>query len=94
MSQPHEEPVTLVRCLTEAEATLIAEELRREGIESTLSGQITGSMRFEAPGTVDVLVHADDAAAAQTVLTRIREEAQHIDWSNVDIGEEDEGGDS
>lgn len=95
MARPDEQPVTLVSVMTEAEAALIVQELQAEGIESTVSGQITGSMRAEAPRPVDVLVHADDIAAAKVVLQRARDEAKNIDWSQVDVGDgPEEGNDS
>lgn len=92
MARPEEQPVTLVSVMTEAEAALIAQALRAEGIESVVSGQITGSMRAEAPKAVDVLVHADDVSAARSVVQRVREEARDIDWSQVDVGDEAEEG--
>jgi hypothetical protein len=94
MSRDDEKTVTLVSCMTEAEAALIAQELQAEGIESAVSGQITGSMRAEAPRTVDVLVRADDVAAARVILQRVREDAREIDWSQVDVGEGLDGTDA
>ena len=49
------------------------------------------NFRAEAPGWVEVLVAEGDLARAQSVLDEIHRENDHIDWSQVDVGEPEDG---
>ncbi len=82
-----EPSVTLIRVLTETEASIIVSELKASGIEAMVSGTIAGSMRTEAPSYVRVLVHSGDLATARETLDRFKAESSKIDWSQVDVGE-------
>jgi hypothetical protein len=76
---------------TEMEGGVIVAGLEDRGIKSTMSGVFTTNFRAEAPGWVEILVAEDDLAVAQKALDEIHEENEHIDWSQVDVGEpEDE----
>ena len=81
--------VTSVR--SEMEGGLIVSGLEDRGIKATMSGVYTTSFRAEAPGWVEVLVAEHDLARAQEALLEIHAENDHIDWSQVDVGQpEDE----
>ncbi len=81
--------VTSVR--TEMEGGVIVAGLEGRGIKATMSGTFTTNFRAEAPGWVEILVAEHDLARAQEALAEIHEENDHIDWSQVDVGQpEDE----
>jgi Putative prokaryotic signal transducing protein len=81
--------VTSVR--TEMEAGVIVSGLEDRGIQSTMSGVFTTNFRAEAPGWVEILVAEHDLARAEAALEEIHAENDHIDWSQVDVGQpEDE----
>ena len=55
-----------------------------------MSGDNTADFRA-APGWVEVYVAEHDLARAQEALDEIQAENDHIDWSQVDVGQpEDE----
>jgi hypothetical protein len=73
------------------EAGVIVSGLEDEGIKSTMAGVYTTNFRAEAPGWVEILVSQDDLPRAQAVLEDIHNDNNHIDWSQVDVGQpEDE----
>jgi hypothetical protein len=81
--------VTSVR--TEMEGSVIVSGLEDRGIKATMSGVYTTNFRAEAPGWVEVLVAEHDLARAREALVEIQAENDHIDWSQVDVGQpEDE----
>lgn len=84
---PADDPVIATRCSTEAEAVVLRDELRREGVQAEASGGLSGGMRLEAPGSVDVLVHRKDLERARKLIDDFRERPLEIDWSKVDVGE-------
>ena len=57
------------------------------GISAVATGGFTAEFIAEAPGEVQVLVAERDLPRAKEVLTLLREEIDHIDWSQVDVGE-------
>jgi len=92
MTDPGVAPTKLVRCRTEFEAETIASALRGEGVEARVIGGAAGGFRGETPANTWVIVHRDDGPRALEMLKRMRDEAKHLDWSQVDVGEfEDEG---
>ncbi len=80
--------VTSVR--TEMEGGVIVGGLEDRGIKATMSGVFTTNFRAEAPGWVEILVAEHDLARAQEALEEIQAENDHIDWSQVDVGEPEE----
>jgi hypothetical protein len=64
----HPEPVVIGAYQTEFEANVVCNQLRSEGIPSQVVGGSLGGMRAEAPGLVEVLVPADQAARARALL--------------------------
>ncbi|MEM1356000.1 MAG: DUF2007 domain-containing protein [Planctomycetota bacterium] len=87
MDENDDKVVTLVFLPTEIEATALAQELTRAGIEAQASGLLTAGFRAEAPGQVKVLVHERDLARAKELLDDYLASKQEIDWSQVDVGE-------
>jgi Putative prokaryotic signal transducing protein len=91
MADDNENLARLTSVRTEMEAGVIVSGLEDRGIKSTMSGVYTTNFRAEAPGWVEILVADHDLARAQAALEEIRVENDHIDWSQVDVGQpEDE----
>ena len=70
----------------EVPAGIIVAALEREGILASASGVLTAAYRTEVPGRVQILVRGEDLPRARDVLARIEQEADDIDWSQVDVG--------
>lgn len=87
MQESDDQIVTLAFFSTEVEATLIADELKREGIQAEPAGILTAGFRAEAPGRVKVLVHERDLERARVLLDDYIHSREDIDWSQVDVGE-------
>jgi hypothetical protein len=87
MSQHPEHIALLTATPTEMHAGIIVAALEENGIKATMSGETTSGMRAEAPGWVQILVAEEDLARARTVLNEVRRASEHIDWSQVDVGE-------
>lgn len=87
MEESDDAVVTLALFSTEVEATLIADELKREGIQAEAAGILTAEFRAEAPGKVKVLVHQKDYEKAKELLDEYFHSRDEIDWSQVDVGE-------
>lgn len=91
MAELNENLARLTSVRTEMEAGVIVSGLEERGIRATMSGVYTTNFRAEAPGWVEVLVAEDDLPRAQAMLEEIQRENEHIDWSQVDVGDpEDE----
>ena len=53
--------------------------------------ELNNEFRVAVPGWVEVYVAEKDLPRAEEVLARVKEENEHIDWSQVDVGQpEDE----
>jgi len=87
MHEDDDSVVTLAFFPSEIEATMVADELKREGIQAEPAGLLTAGFRAEAPGKVKVLVHANDLERAKELLDEYIESRDEIDWSKVDLGE-------
>ena len=81
------EPVTLAFFPQELHAQMLADALQDEGIESEVSGGVTGGFRAEAPGMVKVLVRATDLARAKAIFQDWEHQGESVDWDEVDVGE-------
>jgi hypothetical protein len=91
MADLNEKLARLTSVRTEMEAGVIVSGLEDRGIKATMSGVYTTNFRAEAPGWVEILVAEHELANAQEALVEIHEENDHIDWSQVDVGQpEDE----
>ncbi|MGB0767724.1 MAG: putative signal transducing protein [Phycisphaeraceae bacterium] len=87
MQESDDSVVTLAFFPSEVEATMIADELKREGIQAEPAGILTAGFRAEAPGRVKVLVHKSDLEKAKALLDDYVHSRDQIDWSKVDLGE-------
>ena len=83
--------VTLAMFDGEINATLLADELKNQGIPAEASGTLTAGFRAEAPGAVKVLVRKADLARAQQVMDDYVASQKQIDWDQVDVGEMEDG---
>ena len=77
----------LVAFPTEVGAAPVVSALEEAGISAVATGGFTAEFIAEAPGEVQVLVAERDLPKAKEVLNVLREEMDHIDWSQVDVGE-------
>lgn len=87
MQEPDDQIVTLAFFATEVEATMVADELKRAGIQAEPAGLLTAGFRAEAPGRVKVLVHERDLEQAKALLDEYTHSREEIDWSQVDLGD-------
>lgn len=85
----HERHVVAATFLDEWQASLMRETLLAAGIPCVIAGSYTGNFRAEAPGRVKLLVRLGDLERAEAAIRTRREEAQAIDWSQVDITGDD-----
>jgi len=90
MTTDPESPEVLMRVPSEVEAAAIVTALASRGIEALTTGGFTAGFRAEAPGQVSVMVHQDDLAPARQAITEIQQEAHDIDWSQVDVGKDED----
>ena len=79
--------VKLVAFPTEVGAAPVVSALEEAGISAIATGGFTAEFMAEAPGEVRVLVAERDLPKAKEVLNVLREEMDHIDWSQVDVGQ-------
>ena len=70
-----DEPVIVTTANSEPLAAIMVARLRGEGIEAEMSGEYTSGFRAEAPGVVQILVRASDAARAREVLQETQDES-------------------
>jgi hypothetical protein len=75
----------------EWQASLVRETLAAEGIPCEIAGAFTGNFRAEAPGRVKLLVRLADLERAEVAIRLRKEQAQSIDWSQVDITGDHDG---
>lgn len=68
MSTAPDTPVAVFYAASEWQAQLVAARLDASGIAAQVAGGITGGYRAEAPGSVQVMVRAEDLARAEEIL--------------------------
>jgi len=86
MHESDDHIVTLAFFPTEVEATMVADELKRDGIQAEEAGIQTAGFT-ETSGKVKVLVHKNDFEKAKALLDEYVHSRDEIDWSKVDVGE-------
>lgn len=64
----HDEPVVVGTYQSEFEASIVKNMLVEAGIPAEVSGGTIGGFRAEAPGLVEVIVAADNAARAWALV--------------------------
>jgi len=73
---PSDDPVVVTTAASEPLAAILIAQLQGEGIEAHMAGEYTAGFRAEAPGVVQILVHASDADRARQVLEENDNEEQ------------------
>lgn len=87
---PNEQTAHLTSVPSETEAAIVIAALEDNGIKAE-SDEYTSGLRAGAWNWVDIMVDEQDLERAKEILERVQQENDHIDWSQVDVGEpEDE----
>ncbi len=81
-------PEVLVSVADEIQAGAIVGALADHGIRARVIGGYTSGFKAEAPGQVSVVVQRADVARAAKVLGECRREPAEIDWTTVDVGDD------
>ena len=90
MARQPEHTAVLTSTPTETEAAIVIAALEENGIHAS-SDEYTSGLRAGAWNWVDILVAEEDLPRAKEVFEQVQRENDHIDWTNVDVGEpEDE----
>ncbi len=82
--------VVLTTVLREVEAALIVAALEEKGVIARQSGGSVSGFKVGAPAEVTIYVRPEDHDKAVQAYAEIREEAGHIDWSQVDLDSSEE----
>lgn len=91
MAEDPHKPIALTSVPNDIEAAVIVAALSAEGIEAMATGGFTAGFVAEAPGSVQITVKQEDLSRALQVLDQFEENQTPIDWSNVDVGQPDDG---
>src|SRR4051812_15324220 len=86
-----EHVVRLVSVPTEMEAGIIVGAIEEHEIRAAMAGVTTANFRAEAPGRVDILISEHDLSRATQVLETLHSDQGDVDWSQVDVGEPEDG---
>lgn len=87
---PEERTARLTSVPSETEAAIVIAALEENGIRAE-SDEYTSGLRAGPWNWVEILVAEEALAHAKEVLAQVHRENDHIDWSQVDVGEpEDE----
>lgn len=86
MAEEHDLSV-LTMSSHEYEAQLIVDALKERGLHAEKSGGATADFKVGVPGQVKILVQTAQLAEATDVLKTLRDEADHIDWTKIDVGQ-------
>ena len=90
MSKRPEHTALLTSVPTETEAAIVIAALENNGIRAE-SDEYTSGLRAGPWNWVQILVAEEDLSRAKEVFAQVQEENDHIDWSQVDVGDpEDE----
>lgn len=90
MSDPLEQTAKLTSVPSETEAAIVIAALEDNGIRAE-SDEYTSGLRAGPWNWVDIMVPAQELAKAQEILAQVQEENDHINWSQVDVGQSDDG---
>jgi hypothetical protein len=85
-THPEEHTAHLTSTPTESEAAIVMAALEENGIRAS-SDEYTSGLRAGAWNWVEILVAEEDLARAKEVLADVQRENDHIDWSQVDVGQ-------
>jgi len=87
---PDTDSIVLITVPREVEAQLIVAALEEKGVLARQSGGAVSGFKVAVPTEVTIYVHPEDHDKAVLAYAEIREEADHIDWSQVDLNPSEE----
>jgi hypothetical protein len=88
--EPEERTARLTSVPSETEAAIVIAALEENGVHAE-SDEYTSGLRAGPWNWVEVLVAEEDLEKAKQVLEQVKRQNDHIDWSQVDVGQpEDE----
>lgn len=90
MSDDPNSTCVLLSVANEVVAAGIVTALEGYDVKAVVTGGFTSNFRAEAPGDVKILVRRTDLERARQALAEIRGEQGEIDWSEIDVGPDDE----
>jgi hypothetical protein len=92
MAEQSKRTAVLTRVPSETEAAIVVAALDANGIRAE-TDEYTSGLRAGAWNWVDIMVAEDDLPRAKEIFDDVQRENDHIDWSQVDVGqpEEEEG---
>ena len=74
---------------SETEAAIVVSALDANGIRAE-TDEYTSGLRAGAWNWVNIMVGENDLARAREIFEEVQRENDHIDWSQVDVGEPEE----
>jgi hypothetical protein len=86
MSDKPERTAVLTRVPSETEAAIVVAALEANGIRAE-TDEYTSGLRAGAWNWVDIMVAENDLPRAQQIFEEVQRENDHIDWSQIDVGE-------
>jgi hypothetical protein len=86
---PNERTAVLTSVPSETEAAIVVAALEENGIRAE-TDEYTSGLRAGAWNWVKVMVAENDLARAQEIFEQVQSENDHIDWSQIDVGEPEE----
>lgn len=86
MAKQPEHTAVLTSVPTETEAAIVVAALENNGIRAE-TDEYTSGLRAGPWNWVQIMVAEEDLPRAQEVFAQVQEENDHIDWSQVDVGE-------
>jgi len=89
MADQPEHTAVLTSVPSETEAAIVVAALDENGIRAE-TDEYTSGLRAGAWNWVNVMVAENDLARAQEIFEQVQRENDHIDWSQVDVGEPEE----
>ena len=89
MKEPNERTAVLTRVPSESEAAIVVAALDANGIRAE-TDEYTSGLRAGPWNWVEIMVGEDDLPRAKEIFEEVQRENDHIDWSQVDVGQPEE----
>jgi hypothetical protein len=89
MSNPNERTAVLTSVPSETEAAIVVAALEENGIRAE-TDEYTSGLRAGAWNWVKIIVAEEDLQRAKQIFEQVQRENDHIDWSQIDVGEPDD----
>jgi hypothetical protein len=87
--EPNERTAVLTSVPSETEAAIVVAALEENDIRAE-TDEYTSGLRAGAWNWVKIIVAEDDLPRAKQIFEQVQRENDHIDWSQVDVGEPEE----